>query len=240
MAIGKVVWAAVAAALLAAASPGCRQPTYRILTDLPDPPASLGPQEDDVATPSPGQPPTQPSAGLTVLAPVAPAIAPTDPDLPPWEPDVRDVPWRYIVIHHSATETGSAATFDHMHRAVNHWDELGYHFVICNGNGNIDGAIEVGPRWYKQKWGAHTGHTPNNEYNEYGIGICLVGDFRQKMPSERQLASMRRLVTYLARRYEIPANRIVGHRDAPGAATECPGGRLHAYVLGALRKEVHP
>lgn len=60
---------------------------------------------------------------------------------------------RDIVIHHSATDIGSAASFDRRHRLINHWDELGYHFVIGNGSGSGDGAIEIGTRWYKQKWG---------------------------------------------------------------------------------------
>ncbi len=143
-------------------------------------------------------------------------------------------PWRYIVIHHSATLRGSAAVFDKWHRTRG-WDELGYHFVIDNGHGGPDGRIEVGQRWKVQKWGAHCGGTPNNEYNNYGIGICLVGDFRRQEPSPRQLAALTRLVTYLARQYEIPPGAVLGHCDAPNASTVCPGGRLREYVRGELR-----
>ncbi len=142
------------------------------------------------------------------------------------------------MIHHSATDIGSAASFDRWHRLINHWDELGYHFVIGNGSGSGDGAIEIGTRWYKQKWGAHCGHTPNNEYNEFGIGICLVGNFNRQMPSQAQLDSLRRLTVYLAHKFQIPPQRIIGHRQAPGANTECPGDMLQSYILSALRKEV--
>ena len=138
-------------------------------------------------------------------------------------------PWRYIVIHHSATPFGSAAEFDVMHKARG-WEGLGYHFVIDNGNGGPDGRVEVGFRWRQQKQGAHTGHTPDNEYNEHGIGVCLVGDFSHHLPSQKQLAAMHRLVSYLAARYDIPPGRIIGHRDAPNASTECPGDALHAYI----------
>ncbi|GAH80957.1 unnamed protein product, partial [marine sediment metagenome] len=44
-----------------------------------------------------------------------------------WTPEALPRPWRWIVIHHSASESGSAATFDQWHRARG-WDELGYHF----------------------------------------------------------------------------------------------------------------
>ncbi|MBM4054820.1 MAG: hypothetical protein FJ264_09150 [Planctomycetes bacterium] len=44
--------------------------------------------------------------------------------------------WKYIVIHHSASESGCAAEFDKFHREKRHWENgLGYHFVIGNGNG---------------------------------------------------------------------------------------------------------
>ena len=49
-------------------------------------------------------------------------------------------PWRYIVIHHSATASGNAAEFDREHRARG-WDGLGYHFVIDNGVGGPDGRV---------------------------------------------------------------------------------------------------
>ncbi len=145
--------------------------------------------------------------------------------------------WRYIVIHHSATEDGNAASFDVMHRAKG-WNELGYHFVIDNGLGGRDGTVEVGSRWPVQKWGAHTGGTPGNEYNEYGIGICLVGNFTRALPSPEQFASLKKLLAYLMAAYDIPPQRVIGHRDAPNAKTECPGDELWKHVHGPLRKEL--
>jgi N-acetyl-anhydromuramyl-L-alanine amidase AmpD len=147
--------------------------------------------------------------------------------------------WRYIVIHHSATDNGNASEFDTQHRKRG-WDELGYHFVIDNGRGGPDGRVEVGSRWKRQKTGAHTGGTPRNEYNEYGIGICLVGDFRGRLPSAAQLASLRELVSTLVERYHIPPENIIGHCDAPNANTQCPGSALYRYVLDSLRPHVRP
>jgi len=145
--------------------------------------------------------------------------------------------WRYIVIHHSATDRGNAASFDQSHRARG-WDELGYHFVIDNGVGGPDGRIEVGSRWTKQKWGAHTGGTPNNEYNNHGIGICLVGDFSGHMPSRAQLASLERLVRQLAGKYRIDPDNIIGHRDGPNAATDCPGTVFMNWINRRFRPRI--
>ncbi|MBS3734491.1 MAG: N-acetylmuramoyl-L-alanine amidase [Phycisphaerae bacterium] len=177
-----------------------------------------------------------PAAGPWTAPRPAPAPAPTGGD---WA-DVRGSRrWRYIVVHHSATDSGNAAQFDRIHRAPpNGFDELGYHFVIDNGRGGPDGRVEVGSRWRKQKWGAHTGGTPNNAYNEHGIGICLVGDFRDAMPTRRQLASLRRLVRYLTERYDIPPDNVIGHCDAPNAATLCPGQTFHRYLVGDFRDDL--
>lgn len=120
-----------------------------------------------------------------------------------------------------------------MHRARG-WDELGYHFVINNGTGQRDGKVEVGPRWAKQKWGAHC-KTPDNAYNDYGIGICLVGDWRDRLPSQAQRRQLRELVFFLADHYGIDAAHVIGHNDAPGTKTQCPGQALRRYVHTNLR-----
>src|SRR5207248_641368 len=91
------------------------------------------------------------------------------------DPAVRVCDWRYIVLHHSASLRGSAEIFDQSHRARG-WKCLGYHFVIGNGTDQPDGSVVAGPRWFSQEAGAHANSI---EYNEHGIGICLVGNFDQ-------------------------------------------------------------
>lgn len=151
----------------------------------------------------------------------------------------RPWPWKYIVIHHSATNRGNSKLFDKMHRRKG-WDEMGYHFVIDNGNGGPDGKVEIGSRWRKQKWGAHT-KTANNEYNNFGIGICLVGNFMNRMPSARQLESMRQLVKYLMVAHDIPPQNVIAHKDAPVLKkTECCGRKFHRYVhSNSFRRQLH-
>ncbi|MCG3179591.1 MAG: hypothetical protein BIFFINMI_01929 [Phycisphaerae bacterium] len=147
--------------------------------------------------------------------------------------------WRYIVVHHSATNDGSAAKFDAEHKQRG-WDELGYHFVIGNGRGSGDGQIEIGPRWRKQKWGAHC-KTNDNHFNDDGIGICLVGNFDNYSPTAAQMASLTRLIRYLMAAYDIPVNRIYGHGEAVKTVpaerrgTDCPG---HRFDLDALRRRL--
>ena len=150
---------------------------------------------------------------------------PAKPPLPDhdaaWEVNVTARPWRFIVIHHSATHKGSAAVFDRWHRRHNGWDELGYHFVIGNGTYTGDGRIEVGSRWPKQKHGAHCKVGQDETYNDFGIGICLVGNFEKQWPTQAQMHSLARLVDYLSARFEIPDANIIGHGDVDD--TRCPG-----------------
>ena len=148
-----------------------------------------------------------------------------------WTPKGRTNNWRWIVIHHSATPAGGARAFDKMHKAKG-WDELGYHFVVGNGTDTRDGQVEVGPRWPRQKWGAHA-KTPDNRFNDFGIGICLVGNFDNTQPTPEQMNSLSRLVAHLMRTYRIPADRVVGHGDT-GRATECPGRMMNIAQVRQL------
>ena len=131
--------------------------------------------------------------------------------------------WRYIVIHHSATDTGSAKAFDAEHRERRdkdgrRWEGLGYDFVIGNGTGSGDGAVEVGYRWRDQKRGAHAG---NDLMNEQGIGICLVGDFTKDRPTAAQMHSLSRLCNFLSDYCGIPRSNYRLHGDVRN--TSCPG-----------------
>jgi N-acetylmuramoyl-L-alanine amidase len=152
-----------------------------------------------------------------------------------WEAAGPQRAWRWIVVHHSASPTGSAAAFDAFHRETRHWDELGYHFVIGNGTGSGDGLVEVGSRWPKQKWGAHCRVGDDETYNNFGIGVCLVGDFEKKKPTAAQMASLAKLVDYLATRYNIDDAHIIGHGTVDD--TKCPGKYFSmSDLLAAVRR----
>ncbi|HOY10309.1 MAG TPA: N-acetylmuramoyl-L-alanine amidase [Candidatus Omnitrophota bacterium] len=131
--------------------------------------------------------------------------------------------WKYIIVHHSATQEGSSLQF-HRHQQEKGWDSVGYHFVIDNGkSGKPDGFIEITPRWLKQQHGAHC---KASDMNTVGIGICLVGNFNEREVSPAQMNALVYLVNELRRYYKIPKNNILGHRHVPGSKTDCPGNRF--------------
>jgi N-acetyl-anhydromuramyl-L-alanine amidase AmpD len=99
--------------------------------------------------------------------------------------------------------------------------KIGYHFVVLG-----DGTIAMGRML--SEIGAHAkGH------NLKSIGICVVGDNTQKEHwwTDEQIVCLRALVQVL--QILCPQTEILGHRDLPGAATECPG----LNVLALLEKE---
>jgi len=200
---------------------GCQ--SNQTYVDNVPPPGFSGPSV--MASREPSPPPASPT-----WSPPKQGTARADSAVPRgWKPAVTPRHWKWIVIHHSATPSGSAKSFDRMHRDKG-WDELGYHFVIGNGTDSGNGQVEVGPRWPKQKWGAHA-KTPDNQYNDYGIGICLVGNFDIERPTPQQMKSLAKLVAYLERTYRIPASHVVGHSDTK--PTDCPGKNLS---IAAVRR----
>jgi len=149
------------------------------------------------------------------------------PNAAPIKPVIAIYPsnkWKYIIIHHSGTDQGNSLTFNAAHLKKG-WDRgIGYHFVIDNGSiGKQDGQIEATPRWVKQLDGAHC---KASEMNTKAIGICLVGNFNEGLPSSKQFESLVYLIQTLIHYYRIPADHIIGHGHVKDARTDCPGSRF--------------
>jgi len=140
-----------------------------------------------------------------------------------FQPTKADRPWKYVVVHHSANSSGGLDQIDRDHRKVLGFEGCGYHFVIGNGTDSPDGQIEVAARWSNQKNGVHCRNGKNPDVNEYGIGICLVGNFDQTEPTPRQIAAAQALVAYLAERYQLPSDHLGAHDEFAEGPTACPG-----------------
>ena len=119
--------------------------------------------------------------------------------------------------------SGNYDQIDAEHRKVLGYDGCGYHFVIGNGRASADGQIEVAQRWVNQKHGVHCRNAKNAEIDEYGIGICFVGDLDKEPPTPRQVAAAKALVAYLGTRYTIAASRVETHAHLAATPTVCPG-----------------
>jgi N-acetyl-anhydromuramyl-L-alanine amidase AmpD len=134
--------------------------------------------------------------------------------------------WKYIYIHHSRTPGGNALT-------LKNGNEVADHFVIGNGDGAIDGQIQIGPRWD----GQHAALPPAGAQwiNSESISICLVGDFDRAVPTPAQLRQLIQLVNTLQGRLDIPATKVVFNGEANSAA-----GMGRYFPTTAFREQLLP
>jgi N-acetyl-anhydromuramyl-L-alanine amidase AmpD len=144
--------------------------------------------------------------------------------------------WKYIVIHHSATNAGSVKAFHKFHRRQG-YGGIAYHFVIGNGNGMNDGEVKETFRWKQKIAGTHVS-VHSWEHNVFGIGICLVGNLEVAPPTKAQLEALKKLISKLKTNYSIANKNIIGHKhvyydDASNRKeqTACPGNKLNLNKL---------
>ncbi len=200
-----------------AALVGCQQPVSQsryVAPSFDGPRLAAAPQPYAPPAPQPTFHTLPPSPPKAVRPPVVASNIPKS-----WIPPNTVRPWRWIVIHHSDTEVGGLAAIDKMHKAKG-WDGVGYDFVIGNGTDTADGTVEPTFRWREQIIGAHA-KTLDNRFNEYGIGICLVGNMMDHPPTAKQLAAVEKLTGYLMATYHIAPDHILGHGSTK--PTDCPG-----------------
>lgn len=141
-----------------------------------------------------------------------------------------------IVVHHSASLFYTdAAIIDKWHNNKG-WNGIGYHYVV-----NRNGDIQVGRPVEKQ--GAHVKH-----HNAHSIGVCFIGNFSYTDPmtlaGSKQFIQGALLVKHLqelwrGREGNIIEPRILGHREMPGAATECPGKLVKMDLMRSYFDYVH-
>ncbi len=152
-----------------------------------------------------------------------------------WMAEVEETEWHYILIHHSATESGSVESIHEQHlnrrdAEGNPWLGIGYHFVIGNGHGMPDGTVQATFRWKEQIHGAHSG---SELFNARGIGICLIGNFEDTRPTKAQIHSIKSLAKVLAARHRITPEKLMGHASVK--ATACPGKH---FPLNEIRQVI--
>jgi hypothetical protein len=156
-------------------------------------------------------------------------------------PSANDV--FYIVIHHAASGAGDKPlaeqasddigwrAIDKLHRERG-YDGIGYHYVV-----RFDGTVEKGRA--EDLRGAHARAWDERgiSYNASSIGVCFAGNCDVSGWTLEQQASGYRLLLELMRRYDVPPERVIGHRET-GLNTHCPGGKIDMEKVRArLRRE---
>jgi hypothetical protein len=116
---------------------------------------------------------------------------------------IRTSRWKYIYVHHSRTPAGNTSTLSNGQQGG-----AGDHFVIGNGDGCLDGEIQLGQRWNKQLAAVPPAGAQMSEPDSI-VSICLVGDFDRSVPTPTQLQRLSQLVTSLQGRLHIRGRNVV-------------------------------
>jgi hypothetical protein len=122
-----------------------------------------------------------------------------------------------LFLHHSVTRATADPVRDARTIAnigIQRFGRMSYSFVV-----HPDGTILEGQNGHV---GAHT-----RGQNSTTQAICCVGNFENDRVTPEMVASIRILVRDFG-------PLLGGHRDAPGAATACPGRNLYA-MMSTLR-----
>ena len=135
--------------------------------------------------------------------------------------------WKYIYVHHSTTPAGNAATLAQTYR-------LADHFVIGNGDGCVDGEIQITQAWNRQD---SIGTPPPgvSQIDPTCISICVVGDFDHSRPTPTQQRRLAQLVGTLQSKLHIPASHVLTI-DQPSS----PAGIGHSFPIDAFRSQILP
>ena len=154
-----------------------------------------------------------------------------------------------LIVHHTADKYSEYINTDEIkayiqrtykyHSLTKAWWDIGYNFLIDQW-GNIY-EWRAGGKWAV---GMHTMYN-----NTPSIGIGMIGNFNEEKPTGAQVKSLIKLLTALAKEYEInpedsvmyhkkikndpylqssPNYTIAGHRDA--GYTSCPGENLYKML----------
>lgn len=127
-------------------------------------------------------------------------------------------PLKYIVVHHSDTPECSdwrscakrVRSIQNYHMFQKGWDDIAYNYLIGG-----DGEVYIGRGRHVQ--GAHVKYK-----NNITIGICMIGNFTNKLPNVKALTALRQMIYCLKTDDTI---QLRGHRDL--GETKCPGNALY-------------
>jgi N-acetylmuramoyl-L-alanine amidase len=131
---------------------------------------------------------------------------------------------KQIVIHHSERDKDCAEFIKVRHKKRG-WEDIGYHFVI-----EKNGKLKKGR---SEKFvGAHV-----LGYNKNSLGICLIGNFDEFFPTEKQLKTLLKFLKKILKKYKLSSKNILGHREFPGVKKTCPGKNIN---MREIRKKINP
>lgn len=136
--------------------------------------------------------------------------------------------WRYIYIHHSQTPGGDAVSLSQGSDGIAPFID---HFVIGNGDGCVDGEVQMTQQWNRQR--SVDLPPAGATLSASCVSICLVGDFSHAQPTLAQKRRLAQLVQALQDKLHIPAGAVFAHPEVDTVA-----GVGHAFPTAELRAQL--
>lgn len=136
-----------------------------------------------------------------------------------------------LIIHHTAGNESSAEQLRSVFSSRFGVDYIGYHYAISKSG-------EIWKDLSDDQVGIHNNEGEYNNSNS--LGISLVGNFEEEEPTEAQLNTLSNLVKDLTAKFNIPKDKIFGHRDLK--QTACPGNNLYnkkPFIKEADMNQIH-
>jgi len=130
---------------------------------------------------------------------------------------------RFLVVHHSATPRNQTTveSIRRYHIENRGFWEIGYHYIVDKDGNLVKGRPE-------EFIGAHCGGgSPANNFNS--LGICVIGNFEEEKPTEKQLQTLFSFLDEKLRELKLDRSKVLGHCE--NKSTLCPGKYLMEEIL---------
>lgn len=101
------------------------------------------------------------------------------------------------------------------------WRDVGYNYIL-----ERNGMVAKG-----RSLDIPGAHCRAGDMNRRGIGVSLIGNLDNHPPTRPQVDVLPVLLRELMVLHDIPGQRVLGHREVPGAATACPGRYIDMHAL---------
>ena len=133
--------------------------------------------------------------------------------------------WVGVMLHHTAgKQSDTVASIRKIHKEVNGWGDIGYHYVLEIKKGK--GYLKKGRDTKYQ--GAHAGV---DYYNNAYIGIVVPGNYCTDKLSDTLYSDLLSALCTLIKKFSL--THLRGHKEVK--STACPGDNID---LDKLRKDV--
>ena len=156
-----------------------------------------------------------------------------------------------VCVHHSVYQAAKNLTELKAHAAkFNSWHstkswaattktggEFGYPYISYHYLIALDGSVLQTQDEKYVMYHAGDNFRGEKSFNLHGIAICLDGNYETRVPNDKQMLALVKLIRDIEKRYKIDA-LVRGHKETSKNPTACPGKNIGIHDSGWLKKVI--